>query len=85
MFVHQVNDLITNDLDQFQPSTGLENSVSSSSQTGNNETEPFSPSSLRDGEVMRIEIYAEEPGIHSQTYIREKIQIRKMIIQETAS
>ncbi|HEY9617481.1 MAG TPA: DUF2382 domain-containing protein [Microcoleaceae cyanobacterium] len=40
---------------------------------------------LQEGEVIRVEIYEEVPEIQRETYVREKIQIKKVLIQENAT
>jgi hypothetical protein len=43
---------------------------------------PVEEVGFQDGEVIRIELYEEVPTIHRETFVREKIQIRKIATQE---
>lgn len=40
---------------------------------------------LQEGEVIRVEIYEEVPEIQRETFVREKVQIKKVLIQENAT
>lgn len=39
-------------------------------------------SDLQEGEVIRVEIYEEVPEIQRETFVREKVQIKKVLIHE---
>lgn len=40
---------------------------------------------LQEGEVIRVAIYEEVPEIQRETFVREKVQIKKVLIQENAA
>lgn len=40
---------------------------------------------LNEGEIMRIELYEEVPRLNRELVIKEKIQIKKILTQESAA
>ncbi|MGI0485922.1 DUF2382 domain-containing protein [Pantanalinema rosaneae CENA516] len=40
---------------------------------------------LQEGEVIRVAIYEEVPEIRRETFVREKVQIKKVLVQENAT
>ena len=58
---------------------------SSSSESTEAVSNSEAPLQLQSEEVIRIEIFEEIPTIHRETFVREKVQIRKVLTQETAN
>lgn len=57
---------------------------SPSSASNHQEANDRTDTELTDGEVMRIELYEEIPQFDREIVVREKVQIKKILIQESA-
>jgi len=66
------------------PFDSIISQVSSSSGSHLGETDAATDDPLSEGEVMRIALYQEIPTLDRQTVVREKVQIKNILMPESA-